>query len=229
MFVDIYSLNRGGVSHIEDFCKFAINNLQVLRGYRYAKVPPEVRKVACGTLGDWKPGDPPPRLEIVHHHEAPVVYPKIPEKWRTMHFQAAGTARRLVPVTNPTEKAFFPGEEAYTVDMKVDSRPKRVVPSLEDVLPGLMQEVAAPQMTARPPQAADAAPKPRQPEIGPPPAQQLSARPILSTPQDVVEAALDASSDRCQGKKGDGTSCPRRARPGTVYCGAHGGRKAVLT
>lgn len=228
MFVDIYNLGRGSVSSVEDFCKFTINNLQVLRGYRYVKIPGVVRKVACGPMGEWKPGDPDPQLEIVMHHESPVVYPRLPERWRTDHFQAAGTARRMVLETNERRLAHVPeGVEKFTLDMKPAPPSDVVTPNLDDILPGLTDRVSSPDLGPRPPaveiESVGPVMTPR-----PPPIEVPTAMPPTAN-QDVLEAAISAASDRCQGEKGDGTSCPRRARPESVYCGAHGGRKAVLS
>jgi len=236
MFVDIYSLGRGAVSSTEQFCCFTINHLQVLRGYRYEKVPEAVRAVACGhpQLAGWKKGDPDPKLEIVFHHEAPVVYPKLPERWRVPQIQAAGTARELVPVTNPLERALYPpGVDAYTLDMLVAPAPPTPI-DLADLLPGLVDRVRTPALTGGPP-VVDVQTEDEIATSGP----ELSERPRgvrgegsrpVAPPATVAEVvvAAEAASGRCQGKRGDGSTCPRRARPGSSFCGAHGA-KVVAT
>lgn len=230
MFVDIYSLGRGEVSSTEQGCCFTINHLQVLRGYRYVKVPECVRAVACGPLGSWRPGDPDPKLEIVYHHEAPVVYPKLPERWRTPQIQTSGTARVLVPVTNPLERALYPkhAEDPHTLAMLPSPEaPRRV--DLSELLPGLVTRIRAPGLTGGPRPGPE--PAKGEPEISARPPQDITERPPavrpIATPSEVLVAA-EAASGGCQGKTGAGAPCPRQARPGSSYCGAHG-RKAVAT
>jgi len=96
--------------------------------------------------------------------------------------------------------------------MKPDLAKKVAVPTLEELMPGLMENVASPSLSPRPPIPQEDLPPPV----------------VVPEVEEVVEAAMDAANGRCQGSKGDGTSCPRRARPGKIYCGAHM-RREVLT
>lgn len=212
MFCDLYSLGRGEVSSRQGGCLFSLNNLQVVRGYRFSRVPKSVLEQACGSLGQWCEGGDLPMLEIVHHHEAPKAWPQIPARWRTPEIQGTGTASRMVPVTNPIELAMFSGDEEPYEPLGSPRIPEPQKVDVNELLPQLLQAIHMPDVGPRPEAVSS-------PELSPRPPGDRSIERVTTAD---LHAAVERMSGTCMGLTGSGAHCPRRARPGSSYCGAHG-------
>jgi len=157
MFVDIYSLGQGEVTHTTGPHVFSVRNLQVLYGYRFEAVPKEILPLACGPLGEWTASSgKTPVVEIVHHRQSPLAYPQLPPECKTRNFQKSGTLRRLVPITNTVELAMFAaGVRPYKVDPlpfgKAPVEKKWEVPDLTEEAARRMEEMKSPVKVPPPP------------------------------------------------------------------------------
>ena len=225
MFCDIYNLGKGPVCATELQKVFGINNLQVLEGFMYERIPQEVLEQACGTLGRWKGGDH-PKLEITYHHEGSQYWKRLPLKLRRPEIKANGTAAELVPVEkDDPHRRYFPGVR-NPMKLRDDPPPPREKPvvRLEDILPDFMKSLNQGSVGPRP-QAMQTAPTmPR--AVQPPPSVKpvliedtvlIEGKPVPLAGGPVVEEPGDAS---CTGMKGDGSRC---GRPATMdgLCGYH--------
>ena len=170
MYCDIYSLGQGEVSHTDERTVFSLRNLQVLYGYVFDRIPTVLLKRACGSLGEWKATDGTmPLLEIVYHRQTPLAYMQLPPECRTKDFQKAGTSRRLVPITNPVERAMFAtGQAPYKVDPlpfgpAVKPAKKWDVPNLQEEAKKRVEELKRGASAVKP----DASPEPQAPPFPP--------------------------------------------------------------
>lgn len=229
MFCDIYNLGRGPVFAHGKQSVFGINNLQVIEGFVYSRIPQEVLEVACGTLGKWKPGGEPPLLEITHHHEASSVWKVLPARLRHPHIKVGGTADELVPVPkDDPERSFYPpGSRPMKLRVRMDP-PSAPPLDLKEILPDFMrslgQGVLGPRPQLMPPEPKKpkgaAAPKAA---TAPPIEDQVMVGgqmvPLVGRPE-TAKDPNDVPPNTCEALKGDGTRCRRPATMNGV-CGYH--------
>lgn len=231
MHVDLYSLGRG------EICSgsFGLRNLQVLTDYRLESIPEEVVSAACGPFGEWKQGDPSPKLEIVGRRQQPRAYMRLAPEFRTADFQKSGTVRKLVPMKGLERKMFPESSKPLTVSTmpyvkkastweipdKKEEAAKAVEEMRDEVVEEPLPEIPAP-LGERP--NIDMA-------IGP---EHMNLD--TSIFDDDIAAASDPlpglgfvepketdvdAAPRCTGTNKNGQKCHRRPAKDSERCGAH--------
>lgn len=240
MYVDIYSLGFGALMLQVPTGSFGIRNLQVLRKYRWDRVPEEAIAMACGTLGKWNPlaGDL-PKLEIVWHNEETTAWRRLDPIYRSPEIQKAGHQKPLFVPNQVIIKQLFPGMIDALRPRVLGDEPLRPPPSAP-------RSPATEMVDARKIEATPATGAMRPIEDvalsgisdAPPPAAPEPVRlpdPVRDEMPDLSDLVSDgvattqpaAAPATCRGTTGSGGRCQRKATTPEGFCRTHFSQASV--